>query len=96
MSKKEQTYVNLKYFLESYFNWSTDYADLEKLITEYQARELPVYIRGLTHEIREINEHRNISEIREFVYQIGGRNLSDKKIEQMIDLFVAKLLVENN
>ena len=28
-------YLYLKYFIESYFNWSTDYVDLNQIAAEY-------------------------------------------------------------
>ncbi|GGG03000.1 contact-dependent growth inhibition system immunity protein [Paenibacillus aceti] len=91
MINEQEQYKNLKYFIESYFNWSMDYADLGELIEEYKKRESSLHVEGLVQEIKEISEHRNWEEIKNFVYLHGRRNLSNKKIEQMIELFMAKL-----
>lgn len=91
MIKEQEKYGNLKYFIENYFNWSMDYTDLSKLIEEYKAREASLYVDGLVQEIKEISEHKNWEEIKDFVYLHGRRNLSNKKIEQMIELFIVKL-----
>ncbi|WP_068501634.1 contact-dependent growth inhibition system immunity protein [Paenibacillus kribbensis] len=88
---QEVNYENLKYFIESYFNWSMDYADLENLIEEFKSRELPAYVEGLTQEIEEINELKTWDSVREFVYLYGQRNLNIKKIERMIELLLTKL-----
>ncbi|BFH65138.1 hypothetical protein [Paenibacillus azoreducens] len=97
MSSERTKYENLKYFIESYFNWSMDYTDLEKLIEEFISRELPVYIRGLSQEINIISEQRNWSEIKDFVYLNGRRNLNIKKTQEMIELLQKKLLyIEEN
>ncbi|MDP9676959.1 hypothetical protein J2W97_002954 [Paenibacillus jamilae] len=89
--KQEVSYENLKYFIESYFNWSMDFADLESLIEEFKSRELPVYVEGLTQEIEEINELKTWDSVQEFVYLYGQRNLNIKKIERMIELLLTKL-----
>lgn len=91
MIKEQEKYENLKYFIESYFNWSMDYADLGELIEEYEKRESSLNVDGLLQEIKEISEHQNWEEIKEFVYLHGRRNLSVKKIEQMINLIMMKL-----
>lgn len=91
MIKEQEKYANLKYFIESYFNWSMDYADLGELIEEYEKRESSLNVDGLLQEIKEISEHQNWEEIKEFVYLHGRRNLSVIKIEQMIKLFMMKL-----
>ncbi|EHS57391.1 contact-dependent growth inhibition system immunity protein [Paenibacillus sp. Aloe-11] len=88
---QEVNYENLKYFIESYFNWSMDYADLENLIEEFKSRELPVYVEGLTQEIEEINELKTWDRVQEFIYLYGQRNLNIKKIERMIELLLTKL-----
>ncbi|WP_431089920.1 contact-dependent growth inhibition system immunity protein [Paenibacillus sp. 8b26] len=87
----EANYENLKYFIESYFNWSMDYADLENLIEEFKSRELPAYVEGLTQEIEEINELKTWDSVQEFVYLYGQRNLNIKRIERMIELLLTKL-----
>ncbi|APB71816.1 tRNA pseudouridine(38-40) synthase TruA [Paenibacillus polymyxa] len=89
--KQEVSYENLKYFIESYFNWSMDFADLENLIEEFKSRELPAYVEGLTQEIEEINELKTWDSVQEFVYLYGQRNLNIKKIERMIELLLTKL-----
>ncbi|UNL96476.1 hypothetical protein CPY53_24265 [Paenibacillus polymyxa] len=89
--EQEVSYENLKYFIESYFNWSMDFADLESLIEEFKSRELPVYVEGLTQEIEEINELKTWDSVQEFVYLYGQRNLNIKKIERMIELLLTKL-----
>ncbi|MCV9948826.1 contact-dependent growth inhibition system immunity protein [Paenibacillus sp. BT-177] len=89
--EQEVSYENLKYFIESYFNWSMDFADLENLIEEFKSRELPAYVEGLTQEIEEINELKNWDNVQEFVYLYGQRNLNIKKIECMIELLLTKL-----
>lgn len=91
MINEQEKYENLKYFIESYFNWSMDYADLGELIEEYKKRESSLDVDGLLQEIKDISEHQNWEEIKEFVYLHGRRNLSVKKIEQMINLFMMKL-----
>ncbi|WP_339158236.1 hypothetical protein MKX50_01600 [Paenibacillus sp. FSL W8-0186] len=91
MTNEQEKYENLKYFIESYFNWSMDYTDLGKLIEEYEERESSLHVDGLVQEIKEISELRNWEEIKDFVYLHGRRNLSNKKIEQMIELFMVKL-----
>lgn len=91
MIKEQEKYENLKYFIESYFNWSMDYADLGELIEEYEKRESSLNVDGLLQEIKEISEHQNWEEIKEFVYLHGRRNLSVIKIEQMIKLFMMKI-----
>ncbi|HEY4391516.1 MAG TPA: hypothetical protein VGN02_09240 [Paenibacillus sp.] len=91
MINEQEQYENLKYFIESYFNWSMDYADLGELIEEYEERESQLHVDGLVQEIKEISEHRNWEEIKNFVYLHGGRNISIKKVEQMIELFIVKL-----
>ena len=88
---QEVNYENLKYFIESYFNWSMDFADLENLIEEFKSRELPAYVEGLTQEIEEINELKAWDSVQEFVYLYGQRNLNIKKIERMIELLLTKL-----
>lgn len=92
MSNGITKYEHLKYFIESYFNWSMDYSDLEKLIEDYKNRELSVYIIGLTKEINAISEQGNWSEITDFVFLIGRRNLNSKKTQEMIELLQKKLL----
>ncbi|KAF6554584.1 hypothetical protein G9G63_26765 [Paenibacillus sp. EKM202P] len=89
--KQEVSYENLKYFIENYFNWSMDFADLENLIEEFKSRELPAYVEGLTQEIEEINELKTWDSVQEFVYLYGQRNLNIKKIERMIELLLTKL-----
>ncbi|KAF6576891.1 hypothetical protein JDW19_00630 [Paenibacillus polymyxa] len=89
--KQEVSYENLKYFIESYFNWSMDFADLENLIEEFKSRELPAYVEGLTQEIEEINELKTWDSVQEFVYLYGQKNLNIKKIERMIELLLTKL-----
>ncbi|WDM23822.1 contact-dependent growth inhibition system immunity protein [Paenibacillus polymyxa] len=89
--KQEVSYENLKYFIESYINWSMDFADLENLIEEFKSRELPTYVEGLTQEIEEINELKTWDSVQEFVYLYGQRNLNIKKIERMIELLLTKL-----
>lgn len=71
-----------------------DYADLEKLIEEFKDRELPLYIKGLSHEIKIISEQCNWSELRDFIYLNGKRNLSVMKTKEMIYLLQEKLLGE--
>ncbi|MDP1508790.1 contact-dependent growth inhibition system immunity protein [Paenibacillus sp. CMAA1739] len=89
--EQEVSYENLKYFIESYFNWSMDFADLESLMEEFKSRELPAYVEGLTQEIEEINELKNWDSVQKFVYIYGQRNLNIKKIERMIELLLTKL-----
>ncbi|WDM23812.1 hypothetical protein [Paenibacillus polymyxa] len=89
--KQEESYENLKYFIESYINWSMDFADLENLIEEFKSRELPTYVEGLTQEIEEINELKTWDSVQEFAYLYGQRNLIIKKIERMIELLLTKL-----
>ncbi|OBA05663.1 hypothetical protein A9P44_13225 [Paenibacillus polymyxa] len=89
--KQEVSYENLKYFIESYFNWSMGFAELESLIEEFKSRELPAYVEGLTQEIEEINELKNWYSVQEFVYIYGQRNLNIKKIERIIELLLTKL-----
>ncbi|ANY65699.1 hypothetical protein BBD42_03895 [Paenibacillus sp. BIHB 4019] len=91
MSIEQGKYENLKYFIESYFNWSMDYADLDKLMDEFEERELPFQVDGLCQEIKEIDELRNWEEIKKIIYLHGRRNLTIKKVEQMIELFMIKL-----
>ena len=91
MINEQEKYENLKYFIETYFNWSMDYADLGKLIEEFEKRELPLHVKRLVQEIQEISELRNWEEIKDFVYLHGRRNLTNKKVEQMIELFMLKL-----
>ncbi|WP_211344421.1 hypothetical protein [Paenibacillus lentus] len=91
MTNEQEKYENLKYFIESYFNWGMDYADLGVLIEEYKTRESEVFVNGFVQEIKEISEHRNWEEIKNLVYLHGRRNLSIKRIEQMIELFMLKL-----
>lgn len=91
MINEQEKYENFKYFIESYFNWSMDYADLGKLIEEFEMRESPLLVNGLVQEIKEISELRNWEVIQNFVYLHGRRNLTNKKTEQMIELFMLKL-----
>lgn len=92
MSNESTKYENLKYFFECYFNWSMDYTDLENLIEEFKVRELPVYVNGLTQEVNLINEQGNWSEVKEFVYLNGRRNLNLKRTQEMIELLQRRLL----
>lgn len=69
-----------------------DYADLDKLIEEFKSRELPIYIRGLSQEINVISEQCNWSEIKEFIYLNGRRDLSIKRTQDMIELLQKKII----
>lgn len=84
-------YSHFIYFIECYFNWSMDYADLESLIEDYISRENPIYIIGLRAEVNVLYALDNPRKIKELVYTYGTRTLKLEQAGNMIGLLHKKL-----
>lgn len=82
----DKKYENFKYFIECYFNWSMDYADLDKLVLDYLDREIEDYVKGLRKEVNDLYNLNNPFLVKELVFMYGRRNLSVKKANDMIKL----------
>ena len=86
-------YPCLKYFIECYFNWSMDYADLEQLASDYLKIENDKYISLFEKEIRNLQTLSNSSEMmKKMVYDYGSRVLSLEKSREMLNILVRKFL----
>ncbi|PJI10021.1 hypothetical protein CUB90_20050 [Clostridium sp. CT7] len=73
----EKQLCTLKYFFECYFNVSTNYSELDKLIKEYKKIESEKYVKDLKEEIRLVLSINNIEFIRDFIKKYGMRNIKD-------------------
>lgn len=84
-------YERFKYFLECYFNQSADYAELDKLIHEFNTIENCDIKAQLKNEINKIMLEEDIEAAKEFIRKYGMRNMSPDKLKWFLTCLNSKV-----
>ena len=79
-----------EYFIDCYFNWSMDYADLSNLADQYLSREKELWLNNMRKRVKELYELKDPQNIKDLVWQYGQRNLTIEKAQNMIELLYSK------
>ena len=80
-----------KYFVESYFNLSMDYEELESVIKEFLQAESTGRILELKREVKILYDMDSTDFVRNFVLKYGKRRLNDERVIGMLILLNTKL-----
>ncbi|MDR4935316.1 hypothetical protein RGU11_02835 [Rossellomorea marisflavi] len=80
----------LKYFLESYFNESANYEELEELVHDFNEEDIEYRIR-LSKELKDILKYQKEDFIQEYLRRYGKRKMSKEKIEWFIKIIQTNL-----
>ncbi|TCP27840.1 hypothetical protein EV207_11767 [Scopulibacillus darangshiensis] len=80
----ENDYKTFKYFLESYFNVSANYNELEQLIQEFNTIENSKYRESFKNELEQMLEEKDWDSIKEIVKVYGMRNMSHDKLIMLV------------
>ncbi len=83
-------FSTIGYFIKSYFNWSTDWSELENCIEEFLIREQVETVEALKKEIEIMYRLNDPELIRKVSYRLGDRGLPDDKAIRMVALLYAK------
>lgn len=83
---EKNNFPNFFYFLECYFNISTDYADLPELASDFKKSEKLSVAEGLRQEALAILAAADWTGLEEFVRKHGQRRLNHEKLKRMIEI----------
>jgi hypothetical protein len=86
----ENNLETFKYFLESYFNQSANYEELEEVVYDFNEEDIEYRIR-LSKELKYILQYQDEDLIQEYVRRYGKRKMSKEKIEWFIKIIQTNL-----
>jgi len=82
-----------EYFVDSYFNWSMNYTDLNDLADQYLNNEIELWIIPMRERVKELYELNNPQHIKDLVYRYGRRALNLEEAQNMIESLYQKFCV---
>lgn len=88
---RESDFETFKYFLESYFNVSANYDELEELINEFNLEDIK-YRKGLSAELEIILQLEDWDFVHEFVRKNGMRKMNKDKLEWLVRSILDKII----
>jgi hypothetical protein len=80
-----------KYFLECYFNVSTNYDELERLINDFISFENYDYHKKLREELNIVLQQGQWEVVQEYVKKFGMRNMNVDKIKWLVHSILENL-----
>ena len=80
---RESNFDMFRYFLESYFNVSANYDELEEVINEFNLENIK-YRKRLSTELQTILQMQDWDFVHEFVRENGMRKMDKDKLEWLI------------
>ena len=88
--KDIKRFSTIGYFMESYFNWSKNWDDLEGCLEEFTQREHKERIEACRREVEALYMSHDPALMQEVLYQLGSRGMSPEKAVGMMELLYEK------
>ncbi|MFD3259634.1 contact-dependent growth inhibition system immunity protein [Paenibacillus lentus] len=88
---QELSFETFRYFLECYFNVSTNYDELEKIIDDFNSSENLKYRQSLKAELELILQLGNWDIVQRFVKKYGMRKMNEEKLKWLIQHVLCNL-----
>ncbi|NLK98239.1 MAG: hypothetical protein GX272_09240 [Epulopiscium sp.] len=83
---------SFRYFLECYFNCSTNYNELNELIDEFKDTEKSSNVNKVISELQSIINSKNLSIAQIYIKKYGMRNMDIDKVLLLVEFILEKLI----